>query len=197
MDRVLTVDTVAVIGAGAGAVAGGRAIAQRAALGGYRTILEDILPASLRHAQSEISSYLNQAVEDGTARQAEAETALRRLEYVGTVEAAAREAELVIEAVPDELESKLEIFLLLDKICKPHTLLASTTRTLSIAEIASVTYRPGKIMGMCFPQPIIGGNALQLVRTPQTESQTVIACVDVGRRMGLEVVVIVEASHLT
>jgi 3-hydroxybutyryl-CoA dehydrogenase len=190
MAQVETVGTVAVIGAGAR----GRAIAQRAALGGYRAILEDILPASLRRAQSEISGYLNQAVEDGSVGQAVAETALRRLEYVGTVEAAARESDLVIEAVPDEMESKLEIFILLDKICRPHTILASTTSSLSVSDIASITYRPGKVLGMRFPKPMAGPNVLQLVRGQETEEETIAACAEVGRRMGEEVVVIREAS---
>src|SRR5215471_1231362 len=190
MAQALTVRTVAVIGAGAA----GRAIAQRAALAGYRTIVEDILPASLRRAQREITGYLERAVEGGDVRQGDVEIALLRLEYVGTVEGAAREADLVIEAVPDELESKLEILILLDKICRPHTLVASTTSWLSIAEIASVTYRPGKVLGMRFPKSMAGASVLQLVRAQETEDQTIAACADVGRRMGLEVAVIAEAS---
>src|SRR5690349_22420092 len=109
--------TIAVIGAGRM----GRSIARAAAMGGYRTILEDILPASLRKAEAELRAGLT----DGAA-------ALGRLEYASTVEEAAREADLVIEAVPDELESKIEIFTLLDKICKPRAILVSTTAGLNI-----------------------------------------------------------------
>src|SRR5262245_2648043 len=137
MAQIRTVATIAVIGAGAA----GRAIAQRAVLGGYRTILEDILPASLRKAESDIRGHLEHAIEQGKISRAQAEAALMRLEYVGTVEAAAREADLVIEAVPDEMESKLEIFTLLDRICRPNTILCSTTASLSVSEIASITYR--------------------------------------------------------
>jgi len=175
------VRTVAVIGAGTT----GRSIAHLAALGGYRTILEDILPASLRKAESEIRSYLDQAIGQGKIRKEDAESAFARLEYASTVEEAARQVDLVIEAVPDELESKLEIFILLDKICRPETMLASNSTSLSISEIASVTYRASKCVGMRFLE-----QQLELVRTPETDDATVAACSEVGRRMGKEVIVI-------
>ena len=63
------------------------------------------------------------------------------------MEEAAREADLVIEAVPEEMESKIEIFTMLDKICRPATILASNTSSLSITEIASVTYRSEEVRG--------------------------------------------------
>ena len=92
----------------------GRGIAHAAALGGYRTILEDLLPGTLRKAGSEIRTNLDKAVELGKVSVADAEAAFQRLEYAGSVEEAAREADLVIEAVPEEMESKIEIFTLLD-----------------------------------------------------------------------------------
>ena len=115
------VQTIAVIGAGRV----GRGIAQVAARGGYRTILEDLLPNALRRAESEIRSQLDRAVESGEVSADAADAALSRLEFAGSVEDAARQADLVIEAVPEELESKIEIFTLLDKICRPGTILAS------------------------------------------------------------------------
>src|SRR5438105_7761803 len=119
----------------------GRGIAHTAALGGYRTILEDLLPNALRKAEGEIRTNLDKAVELGkvSAGAGAAEAAFSRLEYAGSVEEAAREADLVIEAVSEEMESKIEIFTLLDKICRPDTILASNTSSLSITEIASVT----------------------------------------------------------
>ena len=134
------VNTVAVIGAGIM----GRGIAHVAALGGYRTILEDILPSSLRKAESEIRANLEKGIELGKLERSAAETAFSRIEYAGSVEQAAREADLVIEAVPEEMDSKIEIFTLLDKICRPGTILASNTSSLGVTEIASVTYRPRK-----------------------------------------------------
>ena len=183
------VKTIAVIGAGIM----GRGIAHVAALGGYRTILEDILPASLRRAEDEIRGNLDKAIELGKVSKADAHAALARLEYASTVEDAAREADLVIEAVPEEMESKIEIFTLLDKICRPHTILASNTSSLSVTEMASVTYRARKILGMHFFNPVHKMKLLEIVRALETDDETIAAGVEVGRRMGKEVVVIKEA----
>ena len=183
------VKTVAVIGAGIM----GRGIAHAAAIGGYRTILEDLLPAALRRAESEIRTNLDQAVALGKVAAPDAEAALHRLEYAGSVEEAAREADLVIEAVPEEMESKIEIFTLLDKVCRPATILASNTSSLSITEIASVTYRAKKCVGMHFFNPVHKMKLLEIVRALETDDDTLATVVDVGRRMGKEVVVIKEA----
>lgn len=183
------VKTVAVIGAGIM----GRGIAHAAAIGGYRTILEDLLPAALRRAESEIRTNLDKAVELGKVAAPDAEAAFHRLEYAGSVEEAAREADLVIEAVPEEMESKIEIFTLLDKVCRPTTILASNTSSLSITEIASVTYRARKCVGMHFFNPVHKMKLLEIVRALETDDDTLATAVDVGRRMGKEVVVIKEA----
>jgi len=186
---VAEVETIAVIGAGTM----GRGIAHAAALGGYRTILEDILPAALRKAESEIRANLDKAVELGKVAAKDADAAFGRLEYAGSVDEAARQADLVIEAVPEELESKIEIFTLLDKICRPTTILASNTSSLSLTEIASVTYRAPKIVGMHFFNPVHKMKLLEIVRALETDEDTLNAAVDVGRRMAKEVVVIRES----
>ncbi len=183
------VKTVAVIGAGIM----GRGIAHAAAVGGYRTILEDLLPAALRRAESEIRANLDKAVELGKVAAPDADAAFRRVEYAGSVEEAAREADLVIEAVPEEMESKIEIFTLLDKICRPTTILASNTSSLSITEIASVTYRAKKCVGMHFFNPVHKMKLLEVVRALETDDDTLATAVEVGKRMRKEVVVIKEA----
>jgi 3-hydroxybutyryl-CoA dehydrogenase len=183
------IKTIAVIGAGTM----GRGIAHVSALGGYRTVLEDLIPASLRKAESEIRTNLDKAVELGKASAGDAEAALGRLEYAGSVEEAAREADLVIEAVPEEMESKVEIFTLLDKICRPGTILASNTSSLSVTEIASVTYRAKKCVGMHFFNPVHKMKLLEIVRALETDDETIAAAAEVGRRMGKEVVVIKES----
>jgi 3-hydroxybutyryl-CoA dehydrogenase len=183
---VAQVNTIAVIGAGIM----GRGIAHAAAVGGYRTILEDLLPGALRKAESEIRSNLDKAVKLGKVSSPEADAAYRRLEYAGSVDEAAREADLVIEAVPEEMESKIEIFTLLDKICRPATILASNTSSLSITEIASVTYRARKCVGMHFFNPVHKMKLLEIVRALETDDNTLATAVEVGKRMGKEVVTI-------
>ena len=183
------VKTIAVIGAGIM----GRGIAHAAELGGYRTILEDLLPGALRKAETEIRANLDKAVELGKVTAPDADLAFRRLEYAGSVEEAAREADLVIEAVPEEMESKIEIFTLLDKICRPTTMLASNTSSLSVTEIASVTYRAKKCVGMHFFNPVHKMKLLEVVRALETDDGTLATAVEVGKRMGKEVVVIKES----
>ena len=183
------VRTIAVIGAGIM----GRGIAHVAALGGYRTILEDLVPEALRKAESEIKTNLDKAVELNKVSSADANATLSRLEYAGSVDEAAREADLVIEAVPEEMESKIEIFTLLDKICRPGTILASNTSSLSITEIARVTFRASKCVGMHFFNPVHKMKLIEVERAVETDDETIAAVSAVGRRMGKEVVVIKES----
>jgi 3-hydroxybutyryl-CoA dehydrogenase len=180
---------VAVIGGGIM----GPGIAHAAALGGYRTILEDLLPEALRKAESEIRANLDKAVALGKVSAPDADAAFQRIEFAGSVEEAAREADLVIEAVPEEVESKIEIFTLLDKICRPTTILASNTSSLSVTEIASVTYRAKKCLGMHFFNPVHKMKLLEIVRALETDDDTLATAVEVGKRMGKEVVLIKES----
>ncbi|HEY7402315.1 MAG TPA: 3-hydroxyacyl-CoA dehydrogenase NAD-binding domain-containing protein [Candidatus Angelobacter sp.] len=180
------VQTIAVIGAGAV----GQEIARLAALGGFSTILEDILPASLRRARNEIRTALDEAISRGAMNATTAEGALIRIAYASSVDQAARAADLIIEAVPDELESKMEILTLLDKVARPATLFATTTRELSVSEISAVTYRAEKTVGLRFPPAIDQKRLLEIVRGEKSDNATVTACAEVGQRMGLKVVVL-------
>ncbi len=182
--------TIAVIGAGPV----GQSIAQLAARGGYRTILEDLLPNALRRAESEIRIQLDRAVESGGITADAASAAFSLLEFAGSVEDAARQADLVIEAVPEELESKIEIFTLLDKICRPGTILASHLSGLSITEISRVTYRAPNCVGLRFAQPVESEKRMEIIRGLETDDATVAAAVEVARRMGKEVGVIDDAE---
>lgn len=122
---------VAIIGAGPL----GRWLAFAAARAGFTVLLEDVMPANLHHAQE----YL---------RQQSGPEALPKVTFVSTIEAAVREADLVIDCVPDELESKLEIFCLLDRMAPPRTVLMTPTTRLSIADLASCTYREEKCIAL-------------------------------------------------
>jgi len=134
--------TVAIIGAGPL----GRGLAFRAARAGFRVILEDVMPSSLRHAEEALRESLGPA-------------AMPLVSFARTVEEAVREADLAIDCVPDELESKLEIFSLLDRMAPPRTVFLTPTISLSIADLASCTYRPGHCIAIAL-------NAAQLSRDP-------------------------------
>ncbi|MBS1849624.1 MAG: hypothetical protein JST79_01820 [Acidobacteria bacterium] len=178
----MPVQTVAIIGAGR--LGGG--IAQRVAEAGYRTILEDILPASLRRAEAEIRAGLEDARGRGEISAAEAAAVLGRMEFASSVADAARAADLVIECVPDEMESKLEIFVLLDKICRPGVILVANTHHISVTELAGVTYRAPRCVGMRFVHPVREMKALEIVPGQRTDAPTLGAAQELGRRMRLE-----------
>jgi 3-hydroxybutyryl-CoA dehydrogenase len=182
---VAPVNTVAVIGAGAV----GRSIAPIVALGGYHTILEDLLPGALRKAEGEIRSSLNRAVQMSRVSTSAAGEALGRLHYAASIEEAARQADVVIEAVPDELESKVEIFTLLDKICRPHTILVCISAELSVSEIAGVTYRPQKCVGIRFQKFVLETHCLEIVQARETDEDTMATAIEMGKRMGKEVTI--------
>ncbi len=183
------VNTIAVMGAGIM----GRGIAHAAALGGYRTVLEDILPNALRKAEGEIRANLDKAVELGKVSAEDADAAFGRLEYVTSVSDAAREADVIIEAVPEEMASKIDIFTQLDRFSRPDAIVATNTSSLSVTEIASVTSRAPKCVGMHFFNPVHKMKLLEIVRALETDDDTIATAVEVGRRMGKETVVIKES----
>jgi len=120
------------------------------------------------------------------------EEACTRLITASTVEEALHDADLIIEAVAEEMEMKIELFTIFDKFAKPHAILASSSPALSIAEMASVTFCAERCIGMHFSPSAGGKNILELVRAPDTSQETVAACSEVGKRMGREVVVVDE-----
>ena len=127
---------MAIIGAGPL----GRWLALAAARGGFRVLLEDVMPHNLHHAQEYLRQQLGaEALGDGGGT---------GVAFVSTIEDAVREADLAIDCVPDELESKLEIFCLLDRMAPPRTVLATPTTRLSIADLASCTYRPDRCVAI-------------------------------------------------
>jgi 3-hydroxybutyryl-CoA dehydrogenase len=185
----MEIKTIGVIGAGTM----GRGIAYAAAFGGYRTVLEDVSPEMLEQG----SAYISQALEEGVARgkvTPEQKTkALANLTTSRSVEDLCREADLLIEAVPEEMEVKLEIFAIFDKFAKPDAIMASNTSSLSITEMASITFRAENCIGMHFFNPVPKMKLLEIVRALETSEATLQACVEVGSRMGKEVVVIRES----
>jgi 3-hydroxybutyryl-CoA dehydrogenase len=183
--EVRPVGTVSIIGAGKA----GRSIALAAATGGYQVVLEDLLPNALRRAESELHTSIDESVKAGKVSADVGAAALSRLEFAGSVEEAARQADLVIEAGPEELESKIEIFTLLDKICRPGTMLVSVLGSLSISEISHVTYRARQCVGLRISHGI-AGQRVQIIRSSETDNDTVIAVTEMVKRMGAAAAVV-------
>jgi 3-hydroxybutyryl-CoA dehydrogenase len=122
---------VAVIGAGVA----GRSFALACAAVGFHVVLEDVMPANLRKAEADYADLSQR----GTAG---------RLELALTVEDAVREADVAVDFVPDELESKLEIFSMIDRMAPPKTILCTPSYTLSITDLASCVYRPERCVAV-------------------------------------------------
>jgi len=183
------IETIAVIGAGTM----GRGIAYASALGGYRTILEDVSESMLEKGLAYIRGAFDEGVTRGKVAPEAREKALAQISTATRVEDACRTADLVIEAIPEEMESKLEIFTILDKFAKPGAIFASNTSSLSISDMAEITFRRENCIGMHFFNPVPKMKLLEIVRTPQTSEETLEACREVGIRMGKEVVVVRES----
>jgi len=152
--------TIAIIGAGPL----GRWLALAAARAGFRVLLEDVMPNNLHHAQEAIRAVLGPA-------------ALPNVTFVATIEDAVREADLVIDCVPDELESKLEIFWLLDRMAPPRSVLATPTTRLYIADLANCTYRPTRCIAIAAEASSLSGNQSKeiLLRTTQATAPETVA----------------------
>jgi 3-hydroxybutyryl-CoA dehydrogenase len=136
-------EIIAVIGAGRV----GRELARRAAVAGFHVVLEDLIPTSLEAARHEIRQSLDEAIGSGALAPAEAERAYARIDCATSIEDAARRARIVMETGPDEFESKLEMFCLLDRICLPGTVIVSNCHALDLSDTAA---KAESIVGMYF-----------------------------------------------
>ncbi len=185
----MSVRSVSVLGAGLM----GRGIACVAALGGYETRLQDASKAQLDKALADIDAILEKGVATGKVAGDDAVAARRRLTAVDALEEAAEGADLVIEAVPERIELKVEIFAALDRLAPEHAILASNTSSLSITEMAAATGRAPRVVGMHFFNPVHRMKLLEIVRALETSDATTSACEAVGARMGKECVVVRES----
>lgn len=184
-----SISNVAVIGAGLM----GRGIAHAAAVVGYRTALQDVAPAALERAQQEIHDILAKGVALGKLEPEERAGALDRLRYTASLEAAARDADLIVEAVPERMEIKVELFAALGPLAPPAAIFATNTSSLSVTELAAVTGRAPRCIGMHFFNPVHKMKLLEIVRGLETSAETVATAVAVARHMNKEPVVIRES----
>ena len=181
------IERIAVLGAGIM----GRGIAYAAAVAGYDTTLYDASPTSLDEGMGEIRALMDKGVTAGKLPADARDKA--RLTPKSDLDGAAVEADLVIEAIPEEMKLKKETFERLDGLTRPEAILASNTSSLSITEMAGATKRAGQVVGMHFFNPVHRMKLLEVVRGLETSDQTIEAVTVVGMRMGKETVVVREA----
>ena len=174
-----TIGRIAIIGA----LAEGCWLAVQAARAGYQVTLEDLMPGKRRVAASILGDQAGFA---------------HPVTLASTVEEAARDADLVIDFVPDELESKLEILSMLDRMAPPHTIFATPTRVLSIADLASCTYRAERCLAVRLPLHWTDEEnlAVEIVYPPQALSSCVEAVADLWRSLGARVSLSVDQAPL-
>lgn len=185
----MEVKSIAVIGAGAL----GRDVAYAAASGGYEVILEDVSPEQLAESLARIKRTLEEDILGGKLNGVAGDATARLLRSATNVEDAIRGADFVVETVSDELEMKLELFTIFDKFAKPGAIFASTSRAFSIGDMSDVTVCRDCCIGMHFLHTAPKTRMIELVKTRFTAEETLVACREVARRMGGEVVVVNES----
>ena len=183
------VRSVAVIGAGTM----GRGIAHVSAIAGYTTILNDVSIEVLEKAAMQIRRDLQKGVEAGKIQRSAIDDTLSRLNLQPNLEGAVSDAELIIEAVPEKIELKLDLFARLDSMCRPNVIFASNTSALSITEMAGVTKRRQQFIGMHFFNPVHKMKLVELIRGLETSDATFHVAESVSKQMGKETVEVKES----
>jgi len=168
----------------------GRGIAHVAALAGYETELFDVDAAILARAEESIHRNLDKGVERGKVDAADADGAKARLALDTDLAAAVEEADLVIEAVPESMPLKIELFRDVVKFAPGGAILASNTSSLSVTEMAAASGRPARFVGLHFFNPVHLMKLLEIVRGLETSDETVETAREVGDRMGKQCVVV-------
>lgn len=170
----------------------GRGIAYVSAVGGFETILVDVKEEQLESAKQEITEIFVQAVSRGKLTEAERQESEARLRYFLDLAEAVREADLVIEAVPEKLEVKKQVFETIDKHAPASCYFATNTSTMSPTEIGSFTKRPEKVIAMHFFNPVHKMKLVEIIRGLETSEETVQVIQHVAERMGKETVIVNE-----
>ena len=176
---------VAVVGAGLM----GSGIAQVSAVAGYEVVLQDVSPESLERAKASITESLARFVSKERISEPEAGLALTRIHTTTDLSDVA-EADIVIEAVFENLDVKTAIFSELDAICKPTAVLATNTSAIPITSIAAATSRPADVVGVHFFSPVPMMKLVELVRGEHTSDATLDVAREFAERVGKTVVVV-------
>ena len=173
------IQTIGVIGAGQM----GNGIAQVAACAGYDVVMIDIKDEYVDKGLGTIQFSLGKLVSKERMTQEDADAALARI-TTGTDRGMCADCDLVVEAVPEILSLKQDIFTELDSLCKPETILASNTSSISITTIAASTQRPEKVIGMHFMNPVPIMKLVEIINGEDTSDDTNSAVVEAAEKMG-------------
>lgn len=160
---------------------------------GFETAMADTSPEQVDQGLKRIQSFLKGQLKKGKIDQETSDTILSRITTGSSLEEAAAQSDLVIEAVYEDIEVKKGVFRKLDKVCPPHTILASNTSTLWIAEIGSATARPDKCIGTHFLIPAALTPLVEVVRSTETSDKTHGAVVEFLTKCGKETVTVADS----
>jgi 3-hydroxybutyryl-CoA dehydrogenase len=183
------IETIAVLGGGTM----GRGIAHVSALAGYRTRLSDVSDEVLESARRSIEKNLDKGIALGKVEADDAEAALDRLSLHSELEAAVADADLVIEAIPEDIALKAELFARVEESAPAHALFATNTSALSVTEIAAATGRAERFAGMHFFNPVHIMRLVELVKGLETSEETLRTLTTVAGAMGKKVVTVNES----
>lgn len=175
----MSIKTIAVIGAGQM----GNGIAQVASCAGFDVVLIDMNDELLEKAMGTIQFSLSKLVSKEKMTQAEADLAIGRIS-TGTERSLCSSADLVVEAIPEVLAWKLDLFKELDSMCPEHTILASNTSSISITKIAGATRRPDRVIGMHFMNPVPLMKLVEIINGEETSQETNASIVQAAEAMG-------------
>jgi 3-hydroxybutyryl-CoA dehydrogenase len=170
----------------------GRGIAYVSSLGGFDTVLIDVDEKQLRNAEQEINNIFEKGIARGKIMLEDAESAKSRLNYSNFLADNVKDADLVIEAVPEKIDIKKTIFEVIDQHAPEHCLFASNTSTMSPTEIASFTKRPEKVIAMHFFNPVHKMPLVEIIRGLETSQETAEAIQKAAIQMGKETVIVNE-----
>ena len=185
MSLPITIQQVGVVGAGTM----GHGIAHVSATAGYEVKLYDVTLAAAEAGKAKIQQNLEVGVSKGKVTQADRDAALARITCVDSHEAF-KNCELVIEAIPEKMAMKQDLFRSLSKICSPDAILASNTSSLSLTEIAAAATNPGRVVGLHFFNPVHLMKLLEVVRAFQTTDATVEAVKVYGAAIKKELITV-------
>ena len=175
----MQVNTVGVVGAGTM----GNGIAQAFAASGIKVVLHDITDDALARGIATIGNSLDRMLKKEKITEEQKTTILANIQGVTDLEAMA-DVDLVVEAASENLEIKIKIFQTLDRVCKPETILASNTSSISLTRIARETSRPGKVIGMHFFNPVPMMKLVEVIRALQTDDEVYALIDETARKVG-------------